>query len=121
MTATPEASGPAPASPDLGAATAALDSVVHHPVRLGILTIASAVEQCTFAYLKDTLDVTDGNLSRNVSVLEERGLVMVTKGYEGRRPRTWIAATADGRSALAAHLAALQALTAWTPDHAPST
>lgn len=104
-----------PPAPDLAEATAALGSVVHHPVRLGILTVAAAVEHCAFAYLKDTLDVTDGNLSRNVAVLEEAGLITVTKGYEGRRPRTWITATDAGRTALAEHLAALRAMADWAP------
>lgn len=103
------------ATDSLAATTTALDSLVHHPVRLGLLTITSAVKECTFAYAKDTLGVTDGNLSRNVTVLEEAGLLTVTKGYEGRRPRTWIAATDAGKAALAAHLAALTALAQWTP------
>jgi DNA-binding MarR family transcriptional regulator len=102
--------------PTLGEATGQLDSLVHHPVRLGILTVVAAVERCTFAYLKDTLEVTDGNLSRNVTALEQAGLVEVEKGYEGRRPRTWVSATLAGREALTRHLAALQALTSWSPE-----
>ncbi|MFT4036258.1 MAG: transcriptional regulator [Patulibacter sp.] len=101
--------------PALADTTSTLDSVVHHPVRLGILTIAAAVEQASFAYLKETLGVTDGNLSRNVTVLEVAGLLHVTKGYEGRRPRTWVAATDEGRNALATHLAALRTLSEWRP------
>ncbi|MFD8702547.1 transcriptional regulator [Kitasatospora sp. NPDC059648] len=36
----------------------------------------------------------------------------VKKGYAGKRPRTWLAATREGRAALAAHLAELQRLVA---------
>jgi DNA-binding PadR family transcriptional regulator len=43
-------------------------------------------------------------------VLEDAGLIQVTKGYEGRRPRTWVQITGDGRSALATELAALTEL-----------
>jgi len=43
-------------------------------------------------------------------VLDEAGLVRVEKGYEGRRPRTWVRITARGRAALAAELAALTEL-----------
>lgn len=105
-----EALDPA-ASLDLGA----FDATVHHPVRLGILTVLGAVDQATFSYLKRTLAVTDGNLSRNVTVLEQAGFVEVVKGYEGKRPRTWVRATPAGRDALAAELAALRAMAAWQP------
>jgi DNA-binding PadR family transcriptional regulator len=37
-------------------------------------------------------------------MLEEAGLVKVEKGYEGRRPRRWVAATRRGRAALAAEV-----------------
>jgi DNA-binding PadR family transcriptional regulator len=53
---------------------------------------------------------TAGNLSRHLTVLEEAGLVDVEKGYEGRRPRTWVRITKQGRQALAAELDVLAAL-----------
>ena len=43
-------------------------------------------------------------------MLEEAGLVRVDKGYQGRRPRTWVRITGQGRAALAAELAALTEL-----------
>lgn len=94
---------------------AALDPSVHHPARLGLLTVLCAVQEARFGYLKSTLGLTDGNLSRNLSLLEEAGLVVIRKGYEGRRPRTWVAATPAGRQALDRHLAALRSLAAWRP------
>jgi DNA-binding MarR family transcriptional regulator len=90
--------------------TADLDDVVHQRHRLGILTIAAEAKRVDFGYLKSTLDLTAGNLSRHVTVLEEAGLVHVEKGYEGKRPRTWVGITADGRKALARELGALRAL-----------
>ncbi|WP_438870755.1 transcriptional regulator [Paractinoplanes ovalisporus] len=77
---------------------------------MGILTICAEAERVEFTYLRDTLSLTGGNLSRHLAVLEEAHLIEVTKGHEGRRPRTWIAITAVGRAALAAELAALEAL-----------
>jgi DNA-binding MarR family transcriptional regulator len=90
--------------------TQALDDTVHQRHRLGILTITAEAERVEFTYLRDMLNLTGGNLSRHVAVLDEAGLIDVTKGYEGRRPRTWIAITATGRTALAAELDALEAL-----------
>ncbi|MBB5960646.1 DNA-binding MarR family transcriptional regulator [Saccharothrix tamanrassetensis] len=90
--------------------TSGLDDTVHQRHRLGILTIAAEAERVEFGYLKTLLSLTAGNLSRHVTVLEEAGLVEVEKGYDGRRPKTWVSVTAAGREALAAEMAALRAL-----------
>jgi len=103
---------PAPASPAAGPGahpTNGLDDTVHQRHRLGILTI-TAEARAEFGYLRDALGLTPGNLSRHLTVLDEAGLVRVEKGYEGRRPRTWVRITARGRAALAAELAALTEL-----------
>jgi hypothetical protein len=60
--------------------TADLDDVVHQPHRLGVLTIAAEVRRVEFGYLRETLGLTAGNLSRHITVLEEAGLVEVQKG-----------------------------------------
>jgi DNA-binding MarR family transcriptional regulator len=87
-----------------------LDDTVHQRVRLGILAVLSEASRADFGYLRDALELTDGNLSRHIAVLEEAGLVKVEKGYAGKRPRTWVQATRAGRAALKAELAALQEL-----------
>jgi DNA-binding MarR family transcriptional regulator len=90
--------------------TAALNETVHQRHRLGILTIAAESKQVDFGYLKKTLGMTAGNLSRHIGILEDAGMVRVEKGYEGKRPRTWLSITAQGKRALADELAVLQAL-----------
>ncbi|MEU7824284.1 transcriptional regulator [Catellatospora sp. NPDC049133] len=90
--------------------TNALDDVVHQRHRLGILTIAAEAERVEVGYLRDALELTAGNLSRHLAVLEEAGLVHTEKGYHGRRPRTWVVITPPGVAALDAELAALQEL-----------
>ncbi len=90
--------------------TNGLDETVHQRHRLGILTIAAEAESADFGYLRDALGLTPGNLSRHLTVLEDAGLIQVWKGYEGRRPRTWVRITGPGRSALAAEIAALTEL-----------
>jgi DNA-binding MarR family transcriptional regulator len=89
-----------------------LDDTVHQRVRLGILAVLSESRRADFAYLRDALDLTDGNLSRHIAVLEQAGLVKVEKGFEGKRPRTWVEATRAGRRALAAEMKALRELIA---------
>lgn len=101
---------------DDGAASAAahptseLDETVHQRHRLGILTITAEAKSAEFGYLRDALGLTAGNLSRHLTVLEQAGLVEMAKGYQGRRPRTWVQITGAGRSALAAEIASLTEL-----------
>lgn len=87
-----------------------LDDVVHQRVRLGILTVAHEARRVEFGFLRTTLDLTAGNLSRHLAVLEEAGLVEIEKGYEGRRGRTWILLTAAGRKALHDEISQLKEL-----------
>ena len=90
--------------------TNGLDEIVHQRHRLGILTVAAEAKRAEFGYLRETLGLTAGNLSRHLTVLEDAGLIEVEKGYAGRRPRTWVRITRLGRSALAAELDVLAAL-----------
>jgi DNA-binding MarR family transcriptional regulator len=105
---------PGAAPPDADAAgahpTASLDETVHQRHRLGILAITSRARQADFGYLRETLGLTSGNLSTHLTVLEAAGLVRVEKGYEGRRPRTWVSITRQGRAAMAAEMEALTRL-----------
>jgi DNA-binding MarR family transcriptional regulator len=89
-----------------------MDEVVHQRVRLGILTIAHEARRVEFGYLRTQLDLTAGNLSKHLSVLETAGLIEVEKGYEGRRGRTWITLTDAGHAALAAEIGRLKQLIA---------
>lgn len=90
--------------------TSLLDERVHQRHRLGVLTIAAEAERADFGYLRDALGLTAGNLSKHLTVLEDAGLIQVEKGYHGRRPRTWVRITRQGRGALAAEVAALTEL-----------
>ncbi|MCW3839098.1 transcriptional regulator [Micromonospora yasonensis] len=98
---------PEPAHPVTG-----LDEVVHQRVRLGILTIAHEARRVEFGYLRTQLDLTAGNLSKHLSVLDAAGLIEVEKGYEGRRGRTWITLTAAGSTALTDEIERLKLLIA---------
>jgi DNA-binding MarR family transcriptional regulator len=87
-----------------------LDDVVHQRVRLGILTIAHEARRVEFGYLRAQLELTAGNLSKHLGVLEAAGLIAVEKGYEGRRGRTWVTLTPAGDVALAEEIRQLRQL-----------
>jgi len=87
-----------------------LDDVVHQRVRLGILTITHEARRVEFGFLRTELDLTGGNLSQHLGVLETAGLIEVEKGYAGKRGRTWITLTQAGHAALAEEIARLKLL-----------
>jgi DNA-binding MarR family transcriptional regulator len=93
-----------------GHPTNGIDDLVHQRHRLGILAITAEAQLADFGYLQEALGLTAGNLSRHLTVLEEAGLVEVEKGYQGRRARTRVRITHQGRTALASELAALTEL-----------
>lgn len=99
-----------PEQASAGHPTNGIDETVHQRHRLGILTITAEAKRAEFGYLREELGLTAGNLSKHLTVLEGAGLIQVEKGYAGRRPRTWVRITSQGRSALAAELAALTEL-----------
>ncbi|MGI9007241.1 MAG: transcriptional regulator [Streptosporangiaceae bacterium] len=87
-----------------------LDDVVHQRVRLGILASAHEGRRVEFGFLRAALSLTAGNLGQHLSVLEKAGLVQIEKGYEGKRPRTWVQLTAAGEKALRDEIAQLKRL-----------
>ncbi|MEV0429347.1 transcriptional regulator [Micromonospora sp. NPDC050495] len=104
------------ASPDPDASSAhpvtGLDDVVHQRVRLGVLTITHEARRVEFGYLRTQLELTAGNLSQHLGVLESAGLIEIEKGYAGRRGRTWVTLTPAGRTALADEIGRLKLLIA---------
>jgi len=90
--------------------TSALDDVVHQRVRLGILTVAHQARRVEFGFLRGTLELTAGNLGQHLAVLENAGLVHIEKGYDGKRPRTWVTLTATGEAALRQEISHLRQL-----------
>lgn len=89
-----------------------LDETVHQRVRLGVLAVLSEADRATFTYLREVLDVTDGNLSAHLAVLTKAGLVEVDKGFVANRPRTWLRATPKGRATFKSEMDALSKLVA---------
>jgi|HubBroStandDraft_2_1064218.scaffolds.fasta_scaffold106891_1 DNA-binding MarR family transcriptional regulator len=85
-----------------------LDRVIHERARLGILTsLASNPKGLVFGDLRRLCGLTDGNLSRHLAVLQETGLVQVTKGFERNRPQTVCRITPEGRARFLEYLEVL--------------
>jgi DNA-binding transcriptional ArsR family regulator len=88
-----------------------LDRVIHERARLSILTSLVAYPKgVKFGDLKKLCELTDGNLSRHLQVLQDAKLVKVVKSFEHNRPQTLCKITAEGRRQYLEYLAVLEAV-----------
>lgn len=87
-----------------------LNDNLTHPVRFSLAAALATTDEIDFATVRDHLQVSDSVLSRQASGLEEAGIVRIKKGYVGKRPRTWLSLSPEGRTQWEAHLAALRAI-----------
>lgn len=85
-----------------------IDEIIHQKVRLGIMSALLARGEADFKFLRDTLSVTDGNLSIHLSKLEEHGYLTSTKEFVRKKPHTTYFPTDAGRTAFVNYLAALE-------------
>ena len=88
----------------------AIDEVIHGRIRLGVMAYLSTVGTAEFNELKAKLQATDGNLSVHLRKLEDAGYVAVDKSFVGRKPRTAISLSDQGRAAFVRYLDAMQKL-----------
>ena len=79
-------------------------------VRLGIMSVLMVNEWVEFKTLKETLELTDGNLASHINALEKQAYIEVRKQFVGRKPQTSYSATTSGRKAFNDHLDALEEL-----------
>lgn len=87
-----------------------LDDVIHSRIRLAIMSVLSAVDRAEFAYLRDAVKTTDGNLGAHLAKLEAARYVAVDKRFVDRKPVSHYRLTALGRKAFEGYLRALDSL-----------
>lgn len=88
-----------------------IDEIIHQPIRLQLMAALVALRpdsQMEFVWLRDLLEVTDGNLGAHLTKLEKAGYIQVDKTFVDRKPRTFLSATDKGRVAFAENIKALQ-------------
>jgi DNA-binding MarR family transcriptional regulator len=86
-----------------------LDRVIHERARLSVLTsLLTNPKGLTFGDLKQLCALTDGNLSRHLSVLEKARMVAILKGHDRNRPQTICRITANGRKRYFEYLSTLE-------------
>lgn len=91
-----------------------LDRVIHEKGRLAIMSLLAASTGLSFTELRDTLQMTDGNLTTHLRTLQEAGYLALTKSFERGRPLTTCSLTAAGKEAFANYIALLEQIVAQT-------
>ncbi len=85
-----------------------LDRVIHEKGRLAIMSLLAATPQLAFTEMRDTLSMTDGNITAHLRTLHEAGYISITKAFQQGRPLTTYALTPQGRKAFAAYIDLLE-------------
>ena len=90
-----------------------LNEIIHQPVRLRIMAALVTLKKedaVDFTYLRDLLEVTDGNLGAHLRKLEEFNYISINKEFVERKPRSFISATPIGRRVFEEHVSALESI-----------
>lgn len=85
-----------------------LDRVIHEKGRMAIMSMLAAAPELSFTDLRDTLDMTDGNLTTHIRTLQQAGYLAVSKSYKKNRPLTTCALTIDGHQAFGEYVGLLE-------------
>jgi len=87
-----------------------LNKAFENRIRLGIMSVLMVNERIDFNSMKETLELTDGNLASHISALEKVYYIKVSKEFVGKKPLTTYTATEEGKKAFHEHLDALEKL-----------
>lgn len=97
-----------------------LDRVIHEKARLAIISSLSATPSLTYTDLRNMLVMTDGNLTSHLRILQEAGLVALSKSTGETRPQTTYTLTDIGRNAFTQYLGHLEQIVAQFRKTTPS-
>ncbi|MCJ7812273.1 transcriptional regulator [bacterium] len=81
-----------------------LDTIVHAPVRLAILSILVTAENANFTFLREATKTTDGNLNTHLTKLEQSGYIRIKKTFKGKKPQTICSISRKGAKAFELYL-----------------
>ena len=96
------------------------NKIIHEGNRLKIMTSLATLnpeEEVDFNFLRQTLQLSDGNLSAHLNVLEKHGYIRIKKIFVGKKPRTLYKLTKAGREAYLSHLDFLKKIISSAKSH----
>lgn len=77
-----------------------LDPILHNELRLKIMAALDSLDDADFVYLKELTKATSGNLSVQLTNLEDAGYIKVSRSGEGRGSHTVCRITTKGMRAM---------------------
>ena len=77
-----------------------LDPILHNELRLKIMAALDSLDDADFVYLKELTKATSGNLSVQLTNLEDAGYIKVSRSGEGRGSHTVCRITTKGTRAM---------------------
>jgi DNA-binding MarR family transcriptional regulator len=85
-----------------------LNPILHSRLRLAIMALLIANDEVTFPYVVEKTDASRGNVSVQITNLEEAGYLEVTKTFEDKKPKTTLQITEEGKAAMQEYTEALK-------------
>ncbi len=73
-----------------------LDPLLHSQIRLAIMSLLIGVKSAEFSFLLENINTTKGNLSFQLTKLEEAEYIKITKSFKGKYPLTTCEITEKG-------------------------
>lgn len=85
-----------------------LDPLLHSRLRLAIMSLLITNEEVTFPYVVEKTEASRGNVSVQITNLEEAGYLDVSKSFEDKKPKTTLSITKKGEHAMETYTKALK-------------
>lgn len=85
-----------------------LDPLLHSRLRLAIMSLLITNEEVTFPYVVEKTEASRGNVSVQITKLEEAEYLEVEKSFEDKKPKTTLTITKKGEKAMEQYTSALK-------------
>ena len=85
-----------------------LNPLLHSQLRLAIMSLLISVEEADYSYVKEQTEASSGNISVQMSKLEEAGYIEITKSFKNKKPNTSYRITDKGIEAFEAYVNTIQ-------------
>ena len=85
-----------------------LDPLLHSQLRLAIVSLLMTSDEVDFNQIKDMTDATSGNISVQISKLQEAGYIEVVKSFKNNYQNTSLTITKKGIKAFENYIESLK-------------
>jgi DNA-binding transcriptional ArsR family regulator len=87
---------------------APLDPILHNQLRLAVVSLLVSLEEADFTFILEKTGATRGNLSVQITNLQDAGYVKITKSFKDNYPNTKCQLTAKGVKAFEIYVKAIK-------------